>query len=293
MINSLAFIRPFSHSHSPTLGQGLNTGLGDVFNLVWKIHMAEQKLAPRSILDTYEQERRPVAQEVINIDKEVAELAQSGVPRNQPNIDTEKDYLHAIGKHQLFNTGFGISYPVNIFNDEGTSMATDASTIVLSGHRAPDSKVVCIADGKKVRLFDAWNNKDAVCRFKVVVFAGDLAVNAETIEAFYKRLEFPESFLHKYTANDEQSKSLFVLLAVTTSSQTSVVAHPSYTAITSYPLFVDKLNNAQCHQAYGVDVHKGAIVVVRPDGYIAYSTDLFNYLGIDDYFERVLLPRPL
>jgi len=51
-----------AHRFPPTGGLGLNTGVADVHNLLWKIAAVEAGRAPESILDTYEAERRPVAQ---------------------------------------------------------------------------------------------------------------------------------------------------------------------------------------------------------------------------------------
>jgi 2-polyprenyl-6-methoxyphenol hydroxylase-like FAD-dependent oxidoreductase len=51
-----------AHRFPPTGGLGLNTGVADVHNLLWKIAAVEAGRATESILDTYEVERRPVAQ---------------------------------------------------------------------------------------------------------------------------------------------------------------------------------------------------------------------------------------
>lgn len=51
-----------AHRFPPTGGLGLNTGVADVHNLVWKLAAVEAGWADPSLLDTYEAERRPVAQ---------------------------------------------------------------------------------------------------------------------------------------------------------------------------------------------------------------------------------------
>lgn len=51
-----------AHRFPPTGGLGLNTGVQDVQNLAWKIAAVEAGWAPATLLDTYERERRPVAQ---------------------------------------------------------------------------------------------------------------------------------------------------------------------------------------------------------------------------------------
>ncbi|MBX3024881.1 FAD-dependent monooxygenase [bacterium] len=51
-----------AHRFPPTGGMGLNTGVQDAHNLAWKLGAVERRWADPSLLDTYEQERRPVAQ---------------------------------------------------------------------------------------------------------------------------------------------------------------------------------------------------------------------------------------
>ncbi|MEU6651975.1 FAD-dependent monooxygenase [Streptomyces sp. NPDC046900] len=54
-----------AHIHSPFGGQGMNTGLGDAENLAWKLALVATGRAGAALLDTYQAERRPVAQEVL------------------------------------------------------------------------------------------------------------------------------------------------------------------------------------------------------------------------------------
>src|SRR5438128_404437 len=51
-----------AHRFPPTGGLGMNTGVQDAHNLVWKLCAVEAGWAPGSLLSTYETERRPVAQ---------------------------------------------------------------------------------------------------------------------------------------------------------------------------------------------------------------------------------------
>lgn len=51
-----------AHRFPPTGGLGLNTGIGDAQNLAWKMAANIKGEAGESLLDTYEAERRPVAQ---------------------------------------------------------------------------------------------------------------------------------------------------------------------------------------------------------------------------------------
>jgi 2,4-dichlorophenol 6-monooxygenase len=59
-----------AHSFPPTGGLGLNTGVQDAHNLAWKLAAVAKGVAGSELLDTYEQERRPVAQR--NLEHSVA-----------------------------------------------------------------------------------------------------------------------------------------------------------------------------------------------------------------------------
>ncbi|WP_153978650.1 FAD-dependent monooxygenase [Paenibacillus xylanilyticus] len=53
-----------AHVHSPAGGQGMNTGIQDAYNLGWKLATVIRG-ADTTLLDTYDEERRPVAQTVL------------------------------------------------------------------------------------------------------------------------------------------------------------------------------------------------------------------------------------
>lgn len=50
-----------AHAFPPTGGLGMNTGLADVHNLAYKIAAVHQGLAESSLLESYHDERRPIA----------------------------------------------------------------------------------------------------------------------------------------------------------------------------------------------------------------------------------------
>lgn len=54
-----------AHVHSPAGGQGMNTGIGDAFNLGWKLAAVVSGRAPARLLETYEAERRPFAEKLL------------------------------------------------------------------------------------------------------------------------------------------------------------------------------------------------------------------------------------
>ncbi|MGN2385765.1 FAD-dependent oxidoreductase [Pseudomonas syringae] len=70
-----------AHVHTPAGAQGLNTGVQDAWNLGWKL-AAVLGGAPEALLDTYEEERRPVAAAVLELSSELFNnTTGAGIPR--------------------------------------------------------------------------------------------------------------------------------------------------------------------------------------------------------------------
>jgi 2-polyprenyl-6-methoxyphenol hydroxylase-like FAD-dependent oxidoreductase len=54
-----------AHVHSPAGGQGMNAGMQDAYNLAWKLALVARGEASETLLDSYETERQPIAEQVI------------------------------------------------------------------------------------------------------------------------------------------------------------------------------------------------------------------------------------
>lgn len=55
-----------AHIHTPTGGQGLSTGIQDAWNLAWKLSAVLRGHARPGLLDTYADERQPVARALLH-----------------------------------------------------------------------------------------------------------------------------------------------------------------------------------------------------------------------------------
>lgn len=83
-----------AHVHPPTGGQGLNTGVQDAWNLGWKLAWAMHG-GPDSILDTYEEERLPIAAAVLDLSKHllVKRSIERGALTNQLGLHYRESSL--------------------------------------------------------------------------------------------------------------------------------------------------------------------------------------------------------
>ncbi|MDN3353585.1 FAD-dependent oxidoreductase [Actinomadura sp. DC4] len=119
-----------AHCHPPTGGQGLNTSVQDAYNLGWKL-AAVLGGAPETLLASYEQERRPVAEGVLGLSTRLLEAAQ------------ERDHRRGREVSQL-----DLGYPESPLTKTDPRRASG----VLAGDRAPDAPVAG-AGGLPTRLF--------------------------------------------------------------------------------------------------------------------------------------------
>jgi 2-polyprenyl-6-methoxyphenol hydroxylase-like FAD-dependent oxidoreductase len=123
-----------AHVHSPAGGQGMNTGIQDAYNLGWKL-AAVWRGADPYLLDTYEEERLPVARALLGLSSKLHfqtyQNQRIASRRDEETLQLGINYRHASLSHEL----------------RGEPGALQA------GDRAPDAPGLRDAQGEH-RLFD-------------------------------------------------------------------------------------------------------------------------------------------
>ncbi|MFE0106896.1 FAD-dependent oxidoreductase [Streptomyces sp. NPDC059009] len=117
-----------AHVHFPAGGQGVNLGLQDAVNLGWKLAAEVRGWAPPELLDTYHDERHPVAAAVLdNVRAQVALMDPS------PRMDALRDLFAELMRMDEVNTR--LSGMIS-----GTDVAYDLGSVsgALAGRFAPD-----------------------------------------------------------------------------------------------------------------------------------------------------------
>jgi 2-polyprenyl-6-methoxyphenol hydroxylase-like FAD-dependent oxidoreductase len=118
-----------AHTHPPTGGQGLNTSIQDSCNLGWKL-AAVAGGAPDALLDTYEEERRPIAAGMLGLATRLLDAARHGDMRRGREVQ------------QL-----DLGYP-----ESSLALERPSRRGLLAGDRAPDAPIRGAA-GQSTRLF--------------------------------------------------------------------------------------------------------------------------------------------
>lgn len=89
-----------AHVHPPLGGQGLNLGIQDAVNLGFKLAAELAGWAPSGLLDSYESERRPVADDVLNLTRAQSELiVDEPGPRAVRRLLTELMGFDDVARH--------------------------------------------------------------------------------------------------------------------------------------------------------------------------------------------------
>ncbi|KAF2997563.1 hypothetical protein E8E13_001310 [Curvularia kusanoi] len=133
-----------AHVHSVNGGQGMNTGLCDAFNLIWRLHfLLRHPDLPQpthdSLLASYDTERRSTAAHVIDV---AAKLVRS-------TLSAAKQYVQLIEQNAGYITGMGVQYA-----GLSSPLVRDSKHGVWeAGHRAPDLWLDDLQTGDAVRLY--------------------------------------------------------------------------------------------------------------------------------------------
>ena len=124
-----------AHVHSPTGGQGMNTGIQDAYNLGWKLGLVLRG-ANRRLLETYQEERLPVAASVLKSSTMMLNKFQS----SEKSLPSDSD------RFQL-----SLNYRTSSLSKQAASLLLP----VRAGDRAPDAPLQD-NQGGHTRLFDLF-----------------------------------------------------------------------------------------------------------------------------------------
>ncbi len=278
------------HTHSAKAGQGMNVSMQDGFNLGWKLGSVLTGRAPEALLATYGAERRPVAQQLIDFDREWSSL----MARKPSEITDPGDLATYYLATAEFPSGFMTQYTASMITGSDAYQALAAGFPI--GKRFKSAEVVRVGDGNAVHL---GHHAKADGRWRVYAF-GDregsaLAAWAERAAPVFAR----------FTPADADQDAVFDVKAVYPQpyEEIEVTTAPALFQPKTGPLGLtdwEKVYAAGPSKWTAVDIFEarelsrdGVVVVVRPDQYVAGIFPLGGVGGVDEleaFFEGALLP---
>jgi len=224
--------------------------------------MVLKGLAPSSLLTTYESERLPNVQKLINYDKDISRLMTMQLPedwKGDPNADPNEILGTVMEEASTFTSGLSIAFDINNINVAGSFKSNLIPAPVLSGQRGPDVQLRKPGTFEATRLHKETPN---VAKFYVIVFAGNPEHTSESLKELSSAWETSAMF----------SDGALPISWLTIPAKSGSSAYEILGVIPFGKVFYDKEQTA--HLRYGVDVKGGGIFVQRPDGWIGTATAL-------------------
>jgi hypothetical protein len=268
---SVFLVGDSAHIGSPIGGQWMNLGISEAYNLAWKIAYVDQGLADPSLLDSYNEERYPVALEV---EKTAHRLTGLITVRQRALVWLRDNVLPLLSNRPKVQRKL---------------------PSMISGHQYHYTKSDCIQEALTKKQRRNWSRNGARTAFQPPVpRAGQLAPDVElwqqqgALPARLIDLFHGTYTLLIFTAADQFSPVLPGLYALAESVE------KDYPGIKAYCV-VDALSSAELpawhstlldpdwrlHKRYHAS--EGTLMLIRPDGYIAFQGDamtLVTYLSV-------------
>jgi phenol 2-monooxygenase len=264
------------HTHSAKAGQGMNVSLQDGFNLGWKLGHVLEGRAPESLLDTYSAERQIVAKNLIDFDKQWSTLMATKPEDLADPAELEEFYVRTAE----FPAGFMTEYAPSMIvaGAEHQALATGFPI----GKRFRSAPVVRVSDTNPLQL---GHHARADARWRVYVFADEAGATPELADWLAgltpAGVDFDEWFdvkvVYQAAHTDVDLASVPRVFLPETGPFRLLDYEKVYAVDPREDIF----------ELRGVD-RRGAIVVVRPDQYVAAVLPLHDTDGLAQFFRGVM-----
>ncbi|MCJ1472380.1 hypothetical protein MMC13_001027 [Lambiella insularis] len=304
------------HTHSPKAGQGMNVSMMDSYNLSWKLAYHLQSLTAGSpkngnssieLLNSYEHERREIARGLIDFDTKFSSMFSGhiGVNGEEEGL-THEQFLDVFSAGNGFTSGCGIEYPASDLTLKNARVRVNpvTGTDYLAGTLRPGRRLLSVrvirhADGNPRELQDDFSSNG---RFKILLLASTDLLNPKGPSA--KAIQAIARAIDRYPTGIVQLVVLHTLpnthdiswrdLPPELRQYAEMRFHSAWPG--EAPAGKARVRNGlyeaeDAYGIYGVDRERGAVCVVRPDGYVGVVAAMDDVTEIARYLERWLRQR--
>ena len=284
------------HTHSAKAGQGMNVSMQDAFKLGWKLAAVIQGRSDPALLATYSAERHPVAQQLIDFDREWSAMlaAPPRDPEHPENGGVDpaelQDYFVRQGG---YTAGVAIRYGQSELIGH-VDHATLASGFEI-GTRFHSAPVIRVADARAMQLGHVAR---ADGRWRLYAFSDRPGERLARLCAWLG--EDVSSPLQRFTPPDVDIDALIDVRAVLQVAHRDVelgelpallLPHKGRLGLIDYEkvFSADPQPGRDIFDARRIDRELGCLVIVRPDQFIAHVLPLDAHATIAAFFAPILL----
>jgi phenol 2-monooxygenase len=282
------------HTHSPKAGQGMNVSMQDAFNLGWKLASVLRGHCVPEILHTYSKERQTIAKELIDFDREWADMLSTSKGTDPHQV--QKYFV----RYGHYTAGTATKYTSSMISAEPAHQHLAEGFAI--GKRFHSVPVIRLADAKPVQL---GHTIKADGRWRIFAFSdranpNDLSTSIRSLCDFLA--EASESPIRKYTPTGADIDSVIDVRAVFQQDHRKLrlEAMPDFLlprkgryGLRDYEKMFcpDMKSGNDIFDLRGLDRDHGCMVVVRPDQYVAHVLPINAFADLSDFFDRFMLQK--
>tara|TARA_B100000497_G_scaffold46473_1_gene53817 strand:- start:1415 stop:3352 length:1938 start_codon:yes stop_codon:yes gene_type:complete len=285
------------HTHSPKGGWGLNTSLPDTFNLGWKLAAVLQGKSHPKLLQTYSPERRKVAQQLIEADKQLSKLVATSPTAKQSEQQIKTD-ITDIEKFMARQNGFVAGTAIEYFPSyicTGQENQTLASGFNI-GQRFHSAEAIRVSDGRCQHL-GHLNKADG--RWRLFIFGSDqnpTDSTSDSAQLIHFLAKSESSPVIKYTPEGTDIDSVIDVYGVFQQRDLAIEEIPGFLwpakgkyGLNDYEKVFHADQDNDIYALRGIDRSRGCMVIVRPDQHIANILPLNAQTELSAFFDEFML----
>ena len=287
------------HTHTAKAGQGMNVSMADTYNLGWKLVAVLQDRSPASLLHTYNHERHGIAEDLIAMDTRWSKAIGAA------QVDPSKPEAALIGLAEVqrqfitnldFTAGLATDYDLGPITGDNTHLHLAAG--YEPGRRFHSAEVIRLSDAKRLQLGHV-HRADGRWRLYAFADAVDPRNPASRLNKLMDFLAGPNSPVATYTPKGWDADAVFDVRAILQQRHLELdwVQMHKFLKPKTGPLDLIDYEKVFCPLAdtdqdifdlRQIDRGSGALVVVRPDQYVALTLPLDGYDELDEFFARFM-----
>ncbi|GAA92208.1 FAD binding domain protein [Aspergillus luchuensis IFO 4308] len=282
------------HTHSPKAGQGMNVSMMDSYNLAWKLAYHIHGLSPSSaepdqphpLLDTYHLERHANAQQLIDFDRKFSTIFSGQLDTEESGM-SHAEFVATFNTGNGFTSGCGVEYGESMIVDRTASEGQDnpiQGDDYLSGILRPGRRLLNV---KLRRHADGWHRdiQDDLAstgRFRILTLTSNDLLNVQSVSA--RSLQDVSALLGTFPAGIVEQ----IVVHPQLPREFEWDSLPGCVKEHAEMRFYNGSELEDAYEIYGVDPHQGAMVVVRPDGYVGIVVALGEVDRVGEYLRRCI-----
>jgi 2-polyprenyl-6-methoxyphenol hydroxylase-like FAD-dependent oxidoreductase len=238
-----------AHLCSPSEGHGMNSGLQDAFNLAWKLALVHQGTAHETLLDSYEIERRPVAELVMKSGDDTEKTLNMADPVQRKTRD--EAIRTGLADPEIQHHDRVAETEMNINYAHSPIVFGDANGSIAPGYRLPDNIPVHLP-GNGLSSLHALGHRAG----STLILVGGRTANPSTLSALHAALQ----------QHVKQSSLFEAAVALTAGANVS-----------------DSIGHLDPAAASQLGMEGSTLLAIRPDGYVGLRADRDHLAALERY----------